>query len=239
MLSVTPWKPETLFRFLIGLFICLFGTALGVSVLAKLTDSSQTNPPFWIQAINMLAFQGMVLVLVIYFMREQDLGWGEAFGFSNHTHLRAIVMGLLVGMVVLPLAMGLNFLSGQIIESFGGEAKSQQVVQTLQSTKSAGQTIYLGIMAIIVAPICEEILFRGILYPAVKSLGYRRVAIWGTAILFGVIHNNLMSLVPLTLFGVALVLLYERAGNLLAPITAHAFFNAFNFFWLVSEQRSV
>jgi membrane protease YdiL (CAAX protease family) len=235
MLSVTPWKPETLFRFLIGLFICLFGTGLAVSVLAKLTDSSLTSPPFWIQAINMVAFQGAILALVAYFLREQGLGWEAAFGFSKQTFLRAVVMGILVSVIFLPLAIGLNFLSGQIIESFGGEAKSQQVVQTLQKSQSAGQLIYFGIMAVVVAPVCEELLFRGVLYPNVKSLGYRRLAMWGSAILFGVIHNNLMSLVPLTLFGVVLVLLYERAGNLLAPITAHAFFNAFNFYWLVSE----
>lgn len=238
MLSVTPWKPETLFRFLIGLFICLFGTGLVVSILAKLTASSLTNPPFWIQAVNMVAFQSAILFLVAYFLREQGLSWDAAFGFSTHTHLRAVVMGVLVVVVVLPLAIGLNILSGQIIESFGGEAKSQQVVQALQKSQSTWQLIYFGIMAVIVAPICEELLFRGVLYTNVKSLGYRRLAMWGSAVLFGVIHNNLMSLVPLTLFGVVLVLLYERAGNLLAPITAHAFFNAFNFFWLVSEQRA-
>jgi hypothetical protein len=87
----------------------------------------------------------------------------------------------------------------------------------------------LGVTAILLAPVAEEIFFRGVLYPAIKQAGFPRVAWWGTALFFAVVHVNLVTFVPLTVLALALIALYERTDNLLAPITAHAMFNALNF----------
>ena len=78
-------------------------------------------------------------------------------------------------------------------------------------------------------PPAEEMLFRGILYPWVKQRGYPRLALFGTSIAFAAIHMNLSIFISLTLLALVLVWLYERTRNLLAPITAHACFNAVNF----------
>ena len=51
------------------------------------------------------------------------------------------------------------------------------------------------------------------------------MALWGSAVFFGLIHVNAAAFLPLTLFGLVLAWLYERTGNLLASITAHALFN--------------
>ena len=71
-------------------------------------------------------------------------------------------------------------------------------------------------------------MFRGVLYPAIKQLGYPRTALWGTAALFAAIHGNLPIFLPLMALGLALALLYEVTNNLLASITAHGLFNAVN-----------
>ena len=96
----------------------------------------------------------------------------------------------------------------------------------------------LAVVAIVLAPISEEIIFRGILYPTVKRLGYPRLALWGVALLFAAIHASLPIFLPLFLLAVALTLLYEKTGNLLAPIAAHALFNALNFamFFLANDS---
>jgi CAAX protease family protein len=86
----------------------------------------------------------------------------------------------------------------------------------------------------VLAPVAEEMLFRGILYPAVKQAGFPRLALWGTALLFAAVHQNLVTFVPLTVLALALAWLYERTDNLWAPITAHAMFNAMNFVILYS-----
>ena len=85
------------------------------------------------------------------------------------------------------------------------------------------------IIAIVIAPPAEEAVFRGLIYPTIKRLGYPRLALWGTTLLFAAIHWNLASFLPLVLLALVLTWLYERTGNLLAPMVTHALFNAVNF----------
>jgi uncharacterized protein len=96
--------------------------------------------------------------------------------------------------------------------------------------------IYFGVLAILLAPVAEELLFRGILYPAIKQAGFPRVALWGTALLFAATHHNLPTFLPLALLAIALALLYEKTNNLLAPIAAHSLFNMMNFLVLFLVQ---
>jgi membrane protease YdiL (CAAX protease family) len=99
------------------------------------------------------------------------------------------------------------------------------------------QLVALGIATIILAPVAEEILFRGVLYPTIKQHGFPRAALWGTSVLFALIHFNVAIFVPLLLLALLLVWLYEKTDNLLAPIAAHATFNAVNFamFFLMKD----
>ena len=55
------------------------------------------------------------------------------------------------------------------------------------------------------------------------------LAWFGVSALFALIHVNLPTFVPLFALALALTWLYERTDNLLAPIIAHALFNAANF----------
>ena len=64
---------------------------------------------------------------------------------------------------------------------------------------------------------------------AVKAAGFPRLALWGTALFFALIHFNLATFLPLLLLALVLTWLYEKTGNLLAPIAAHAAFNALQF----------
>jgi len=102
-------------------------------------------------------------------------------------------------------------------------------MKVLQQTLGLFPRICFGFTAIVLAPIVEEILFRGILYPLVKELGYPVLALSGTSLLFAAIHGSLLTFVPLTFFAMALVLLYEKTDTLLAPIASHSLFNAVNF----------
>jgi membrane protease YdiL (CAAX protease family) len=72
-------------------------------------------------------------------------------------------------------------------------------------------------------------LFRGILYPAIKQAGYPKLALWISSVAFAALHNHAPSFLSLLLLALLLTWLYEHTQNLLAPIIAHACFNAFNF----------
>ena len=79
---------------------------------------------------------------------------------------------------------------------------------------------------VFVAPIAEEIFFRGVAFNAWLREGGRRYAYIGSAALFAVIHVSLVSLVPIFMLGLALAWVYERSGHtLLAPMAMHATVN--------------
>src|SRR5256885_13422519 len=102
------------------------------------------------------------------------------------------------------------------------EAVPHQSVRMLQTGISLGPEIFLALLAIAIAPVTEELLFRGILYPFIKQRGYPNLALWGTAVLFGALHLNLTTFAPLTFLGVGLAWLYDTTDNLAAPILAHS-----------------
>ena len=187
-----------------------------------------------------LSFQGAGLILIARFLREHQISWAEAFGFSNRRR-KAVLLGVLVALIFLPLGWGLQQASALVMTHlplFKLQPEEQLPVHALRVSMSWAGRMALGAAAILLAPVAEEILFRGILYPAVKQAGYPRLALWGTALLFAAVHMNLVTFVPLAVLALVLTALYERTNNLLAPIAAHALFNALNFVTLFLMQQT-
>lgn len=241
MLSEKPWKPEAVARLLSGFFL---GIVLGASLVQWLDYNHWTarigDPNVVRMLVSTLSFQGTVLLFIIWFLHDHRLGWGAGFGFSRATWRRSVVFAILAAIVVTPLAIGLGWMCSYLMEvSLQIKVVEQPAIRILKAAPQLREQIYLGLTAILFAPVVEELLFRGILYPAIKQSGYPRVALWGTSILFAVTHMNLMTLVPLTFLAVVLALLYEATNDLLAPIVTHSLFNAANFFWLLTQAAAL
>src|SRR5207248_655536 len=117
----------------------------------------------------------------------------EAFGFNTGVG-KAVLYGLLAMMAALPIAWFLQGASAHVLSHFHISPQEQVAVEALRKADAWSFRVVLGIAAIVVAPLGEEILFRGILYPAIKQSGFPRLALWGTAVLFGIVHQNLLTL---------------------------------------------
>ena len=92
-------------------------------------------------------------------------------------------------------------------------------------------------LAIVLAPVAEEFLFRGLLYPFIKQLGWPRLAWIGVSLLFALIHLNAPTFLPLFVFALVLTWLYERTDCLLAPIVTHSLFNSANLLILFTQPQ--
>jgi membrane protease YdiL (CAAX protease family) len=184
-------------------------------------------------AAGTLSFHGMFLVLLPFFLRAHGVGFLAAFGLDRPNLGKTVGLALLVGLAALPIIWTLGYISSQLLGLLDQEPVQQQVVQTLQTTVSLRTQVLIGILAVLVAPVAEELLFRGIIYPVIKQHGYPRLAMWGTSIFFAFMHGNAMIFIPLVFLAVVLTLLYESTDNLAGAIVAHALFNFANFFWLV------
>ncbi len=232
-----PWTTEN-FRRRVGIMFVLFYPGLILLLWAnQLVGAPANTSTIGQMLIGVLCLQGAVLALTCRMLRQQGISWDGAFGFSEHW-ARALVFGIVLAGIFLPIGFELQRLSDFVMRLPHSPVQpvEQQSVQTLRLAASWTQRVAAGIVTIVVAPLGEEVLFRGILYPTIKQAGFRRLALWATSFAFAAIHLNAVTFVPLLVLSILLTLLYEKTNNLLAPITAHSAFNAIQFVLLYIQQ---
>lgn len=234
MLTHKPWTPDSLLLLLMRLFL-LLGVVGAVSALADRWATAW--PPeareFWVSTCGGLVVQITALSLVGSFLRENALDWEAGFGLRKTGLARQVGLGLVVAGVVFGVALLLISASQWLLQLVHVPPKPQAAIEALRTTTDWTRQAAVGLTAVVLAPLFEEIVFRGILFVSLRQAGYPRLAFWGTALLFAATHLNLMTFLPLVFFALVLNLVYLRTGSLVAPITAHAAFNATNYFWVL------
>lgn len=233
MLTEKTWKPEYLLRLVASMMLCYAVVGLiSTFILSERTPEREFAATIFFS----LCLHVGGLVLVAFFLRSHAMTWGQGFGFGEYPIFRAAGLGVMSAIMFLPVAFGLAKVSELLLQSLGAAAEAQESVQRLQQTPSALQQIFFGVLAVGLAPVVEEIFFRGLFYTALKQAGYPRLALLGSSLVFGIIHNNLTSFIPLTVFAMFLIWLYEKTGNLISCIVAHASFNLINFLFIVNPE---
>lgn len=232
-----PWPIETFTRHLMVLLGCLYLVIVLGSLVQHLADKSVVVNPVLRMIMAAISFQGSVLVLTCFFLHKNQIRWTEAFGFGNNRQ-RALLFGAVAACIFFPLGWGLQWASAQVLSHVSVTPAEQQAVQTLRATEGWLVRLVLAGMVIVIAPLAEEILFRGLLYPTIKQAGFPRAALWSTALLFAIVHQNAVTFLPLLVLALILTMLYELTNNLLASIVTHSLFNAINFmvlYWFQSK----
>jgi membrane protease YdiL (CAAX protease family) len=176
--------------------------------------------------------------LIPVFLRQHQTHWRDAFGLRNGNLLHALGRAIATLAVVLPVALLLQSLSALALEKIGWKPEAQAAVKLLTDAPLWPTGIYLGFFAIVLAPVAEEFIFRGVLFPFVKQLGFPKTAWIGVSLLFALVHGSAAIFIPLFVLALALTWLYEKTDNLLAPIAVHSLFNAANLFLFYFAQKS-
>lgn len=84
-----------------------------------------------------------------------------------------------------------------------------------------GSIIFEFIAMVIIAPLLEEILFRGIIFARLREYMSVKVAIVISALIFGIIHGNVVQGIYAFIIGICLAYIYERYNTLLAAVLFH------------------
>ena len=82
-----------------------------------------------------------------------------------------------------------------------------------------------GIIIILLAPIIEEVVFRGLFYAALKSYFPWFVSLIFSSVIFSLIHENILAFTLLFSLSLLLTFIYELYGKLFYPILIHSCFN--------------
>lgn len=157
----------------------------------------------------------ITLLLIALIFLASDYGIKDRINIKKipiKEYLNIFVLG--IGVTILLL-----FLSGiltKIIPSYG------EVVNQLNvASKSALQLV----IAIILIPIYEEIVFRGIIFGYLRKNFNIIVAILVQALIFGIMHLNLVQGIYTFILGIVLALIYMYSDSILGNITVHIIFN--------------
>lgn len=177
--------------------------------------------------ISMLMFFSILLILYMRICRDMDPA--EMFGLRSLPIPVALGIATLSFLAVwLAIVVAMSLLKTYVFDGVWPDESSQMTVETFRKTGSPLYKVLLGIVAVVIAPLMEEIIFRGFLYGVVKRFTDRWFSTFFTALFFAAVHQHVGSLFPLFVLAIGLAVAYEATGCLFVPIFMHAIFNGYN-----------
>ncbi len=238
MLSYKPWRMEAVIQLIAGLFACLGVGVVAVTLLQKSGMGPFRSPESFANILlSTLSFQGAAWALIAIFLRQHGMDWREGLGFRQAKLLKVMLLAGGVLAATLPVVLGLQQLSMLVLDKLGWASDDQRAVELIVNADSVWLRGYLVFFAVVLAPVAEEFIFRGMLYPFFKQLDRPRLALLGVSFLFAAIHLNAPTFVPLFVLALVFTWLYEKTDCLLAPIAAHSLFNTANLVILFIQTR--
>lgn len=144
---------------------------------------------------------------------------------SPVTTRSAIGRGTLLFLASLPLVFVAAMVWQAVLRAAGLPTDQQEMVELVRNADSPGLILLIALLAVVLAPVAEELVFRAGLFRYLRNRVPRSLALAAPSLLFAALHGNVVAFAPLAVFGVLLSLAYERSGRLLVPIVAHALFN--------------
>lgn len=139
---------------------------------------------------------------------------------------------LLCVLLLFPISL-INVLGQLLLARIVGlEPAPQSVVSLFRetaATQPVALTVGLVFLGVVLAPVVEETVFRGLLHGWLRVRWGARPAGIVSAAAFAAAHANLGASIPLFFLGLVLSSLVERTGSLLPAMTYHAFFNGLTF----------
>jgi uncharacterized protein len=158
-------------------------------------------------------------------------------GRSGRSDFRALLMptlksGAATFLIVMPLVTATEIAWTWLLTKLGLPVEDQDLMDILQNTNSGWLIVSLMAVATLIAPVAEELVFRGGLFRYFRTRAPRWIVIMATSLIFGALHvhwggkfEGLPSFVPLVVLAVVFCAAYERTGLIGTTIVAHALFN--------------
>jgi membrane protease YdiL (CAAX protease family) len=202
--------------------LLLFGLNMMVGFIQATLNTSLILSPLLI--IGELLILGVVIIWVAL----RRLPWQETF-YLYQTSWLMIGLSVLVAVTWWPVAVGLVTLIEQLFSLIGPPPEIPPPQNTLDA-------MGYFIAIVILAPLCEEPVFRGFIMRGWLRYGFV-AGIVGSGVLFGLQHAQLNGVVPLSLVGIMLAIIASRAGSLWPAITIHAVYNGLSLPFLIFSER--
>jgi membrane protease YdiL (CAAX protease family) len=215
-----PWAPFA--AMLLALVIAIAGATV-ITVVAQLggTDISAKDTPAGVQIGGTIIQDAALILSAVVFAKVTDgsvTAW--QFGF------RRVRLGSAIGWVA--MAWTIFFVASAVYAKLVHAPETSNQAQDLGAGNSTVNLVAVAVLVTVVAPLAEELFFRGFMFTALhRWLGWLPGALI-TGAIFALIHIGSVDpvfLPPLALLGFLLCVVYHRTGSLLPCIALHSLNN--------------
>lgn len=197
------------------LFVGFFATLGYVSLFSGERPAADTAYRWESSILGFAAygvFFGVVMALTVRLDRRQFLALRRPTSWTRAAGISALV-------IVAVMAVG------RAVAPFGNPEAEQGLIPQRFDPDRIAPFVAFAVVVIVVAPIVEELLFRGVGYGLFEQFG-RLVAVVAVGIAFGLMHGLVEGFPVIAAFGIGLTYLRMRTGSVYPCILLHASFNA-------------
>jgi membrane protease YdiL (CAAX protease family) len=227
--SMPPFLP------LVPLLLWFGGVAMAVVLVQKLTPGLQGWQKIFADHL-VISIGAIVTIAVMIFLAHVHFARQlKGFGLNIRTIVKDFFMAIMNLLATWPLMMAAITMTMFIAELIWGAEYQMQQHQQLEMISEYTQLplrIMIVFVAVIIAPLLEEMLFRGFVQTTIRSFFNIRNSAWpaiaASSVFFAIMHEDPGHWPALFILGVCLGYSYEKSGSLLRPIFIHLFFNAYS-----------
>jgi hypothetical protein len=175
---------------------------------------------FYLLIVNAAGFGGAIFAFD-YFIARPQTGRKLNFNFSTTNFVTwLLIFPMMFGMMLIA-----EFITGQIPVTGPFFGPFYEFFSALMERMTKDEATLI-LLAVVMAPIFEEIIFRGIIQKGLTNKGMKPLyAILISSVIFGLVHANPWQFVGAVLLGCVLGLVYYKTKSLLLPMLLHAFNN--------------
>lgn len=148
----------------------------------------------------------------------------SALGLKLDSFGKSLTWGIGLGLPTFVVALFFAYLSERVLGP-RTDYISQSVSQASSESITVPLITLLFFTLVVLAPMCEEIFFRGYMYPALRNRMGMQPALVLNGLIFAVVHFELMGFLPRFLLGYVLCYIYERNRTLVGPVVGHMLYN--------------
>lgn len=198
----------------LGIYVLFLLLPVALMVLVQLVAPQAAESALWVLE-NFSSLITVVLLFCLY--RLGGIRCRDAVGWKPE-HLKLSDHGAAFGLGIcgnIAISAVLNLLPASWLESYGE-----------QSAQAFGGSMLMNVITVVlVAPICEEILFRGMIFQSYRQVLSFAWAGGLSALLFGAAHLHPLWVCYAFLMGFCFAAMVERKGSLSISVAAHIGFN--------------
>lgn len=190
-------------------------------------------------SLYQLIFTSVLAGGIVFFIYRSDqkkrkdgfLGWGADFVWSPPVIWFSVIVLAIAGSQMLNDLIIL-FRLNELFPSYAELSEETMV----------GQPVWLLFLTVgVLAPVAEELVFRGLVFRRMKDWMKPGAAIVLSSLIFGLYHGNMVQFLYATLMGMILAVIYHRTGTLWTSILAHITANLWSLFgnewWSTTMQK--